>query len=302
MELAHAAGIEPALSDPETAHLVIEGNSVRSSRLVSGLHVTAREADGAVKVNVRLDEGTVIKNQVHMCFGVLHEKAEQYIKLDILLGKGSSISLLAHCVFPNAQDVIHKMDADIELAEGASYSYIEKHIHSEGFVKVLPKAKVKLGKASRFYTEFELLKGRVGEIEIDYETICGEDSIMEMTAKISGKKEDKIIIRETGHLQGDRARGVLTSRIAVTGDAIAKVFNTLTADGGHCTGHVDCKEIVKDQAKAHAIPIVEVNNPTSHVTHEAAIGSVDSKQLETLMSRGLSEDEATDLIIKGLLS
>ena len=43
-------------------------------------------------------------------------------------------------------------------------------------------------------------------------------------------------------------------------------------------------------------------HPKAHVTHEAAIGSVDSKQLQTLMARGLSEDEAVDLIIQGLLS
>ena len=53
---------------------------------------------------------------------------------------------------------------------------------------------------------------------------------------------------------------------------------------------------------AKAVPIVEVNDPTAHVTHEAAIGSVDSKQLQTLLSRGLTEDEAVDLIIEGLLS
>ncbi|MEN6297605.1 MAG: SufD family Fe-S cluster assembly protein, partial [Rectinema sp.] len=55
-------------------------------------------------------------------------------------------------------------------------------------------------------------------------------------------------------------------------------------------------------ARARAIPVVQVNNHLAHVTHEAAIGSVDSKQLETLLSRGLTEDEATDLIIQGLLS
>jgi Fe-S cluster assembly scaffold protein SufB len=47
---------------------------------------------------------------------------------------------------------------------------------------------------------------------------------------------------------------------------------------------------------------VEVLHPKAHVTHEAAIGSVDNKQLETLMSRGLSEDDAVDVIINGLLS
>jgi hypothetical protein len=47
---------------------------------------------------------------------------------------------------------------------------------------------------------------------------------------------------------------------------------------------------------------VDVKDPRAHVTHEAAIGSVDSKQLQTLMSRGLSEEEAVELIIQGLLS
>jgi Fe-S cluster assembly scaffold protein SufB len=37
------------------------------------------------------------------------------------------------------------------------------------------------------------------------------------------------------------------------------------------------------------------------VTHEAAIGTVNRKELETLMARGLSEKEAVDLIIRGML-
>jgi hypothetical protein len=38
------------------------------------------------------------------------------------------------------------------------------------------------------------------------------------------------------------------------------------------------------------------------VTHEAAIGSVDSTQLQTLMAHGLDEEEASDVIIQGLLN
>ena len=65
---------------------------------------------------------------------------------------------------------------------------------------------------------------------------------------------------------------------------------------------MDCTEIVQDNASVNAVPIVTVNNPKAHITHEAALGSVDSKQLQTLMAHGLSEEEATDLIIQGLLS
>ncbi|MCF6291434.1 MAG: SufD family Fe-S cluster assembly protein [Desulfobacterales bacterium] len=66
-------------------------------------------------------------------------------------------------------------------------------------------------------------------------------------------------------------------------------------------GHVDCLEIVCDNATASAIPIVRVTNPLAKVTHEAAIGSVDKRQLETLMAHGLTPEEAVDVIVKGIL-
>jgi hypothetical protein len=155
---------------------------------------------------------------------------------------------------------------------------------------------------ARFKTDFELLQGRVGKIEIDYETTCLAHSIMEMTAKINGSGNDIIKIKESGVLEGEGARGVLTSRVALRQNAQAEIYNKLVATAPFARGHVDCKEIVQDKAIASAIPIVEVKDPKAHITHEAAIGSVDSKQLQTLMARGLSEDEAVELIIQGLLS
>jgi len=39
----------------------------------------------------------------------------------------------------------------------------------------------------------------------------------------------------------------------------------------------------------------------ARVTHEAAIGSVNRQELETLMARGLDEADAVDVIIRGML-
>jgi uncharacterized protein len=47
---------------------------------------------------------------------------------------------------------------------------------------------------------------------------------------------------------------------------------------------------------------VIVRDDQARVTHEAAIGTVNKKELETLMSRGLDEDEAVDVIIRGMLN
>lgn len=49
------------------------------------------------------------------------------------------------------------------------------------------------------------------------------------------------------------------------------------------------------------MPIVMVRDERARVTHEAAIGSVNRKELETLTARGLTEEKAIEVIIRGML-
>ncbi len=56
-----------------------------------------------------------------------------------------------------------------------------------------------------------------------------------------------------------------------------------------CDGTFDSEQISKaigySDDEMNAVPIVEVNNPKAHIAHETSLGSVDSKQLQTLMAR-----------------
>ncbi|MFP4458392.1 MAG: SufB/SufD family protein [Candidatus Zixiibacteriota bacterium] len=291
------------LHDPDAAHIVVNHNKVLGLTAVPGLNVDVEEVEDGINAKISVDEGVKIQKKVHICFGMLPKSGIQKINLDVNINDGASIGILAHCVFANSEDVEHIMDAKIKLGKNANYSYLEKHVHGKhGGVKVIAKAKIDIGENSSFKTEFDLIKGRVGLIDMEYEATAAKNGLIDMLAKISGKGDDVIKINEIGHLAGERSRGVLTSKIAVRDNARAEIKNTMTATGAYSRGHVDCKEIVKDNATAMAIPIVDVQNPKAHITHEAAIGSVDNKQLETLMSRGLDEDEASELIIEGLLS
>lgn len=289
--------------DPNVARLTINENKVLESNTVPGLAVDVKELADGVDIKMELEDHRVIEKPVHLCFGVIPKKGVQRIILDVVIGKQAKISLKAHCVFPFAVDVQHLMNAKIRLKEGANYSYFERHVHSEtGGVSVIPKAEIHVGEYAQFKTEFELIRGRVGLIDINYLTYAQKHALVDMTARINGSVDDRIKISETSILEGEYARAVLTSKVAVRNEAKAEIFNKITALAPYARGHVDCKEIVKDNAVAVANPIVDVRDARSHVTHEAAVGSVDKKQLETLMSRGLSEDDASELIIQGLLS
>ncbi len=289
-------------ADSDVAHVVVHENRVVGANLVPGLRVETEELTNGVALQVGVDEGARIDQRVHMCFGVLPEEGLQEIVLDVDIEEESMIDILAHCVFPNAVDVTHEMEAEINVGPGASYRYLERHVHGEaGGVDVIPKAKVHLAEGARFETEFELVEGRVGEIDIDYETWCAAHSSLQMVARIAGSADDRINIREIGHLEGEEAVGALLSRISVEDEAVADIYNELTASAPYARGHVDCKEVVQDDAIARAVPVVDVRDPLARVTHEASIGSVDSKQLQTLLVRGMDEEEAVEMIVQGML-
>jgi Fe-S cluster assembly scaffold protein SufB len=297
-----AGGDVGALADAGTAHLAASGHSILSSRNVEGIDVDAKETGSGIAARILVREGVKLERPVHLCFGVLHKKGTQEIKMDVTLEKNSSATFIAHCIFPNAEKVRHIMDAVVNIGENADMRYSETHYHGPyGGIEVVPKLVVKVGKNGRYFTDFTLTTGRVGKLGIDYAVDAGENAVVELVARVFGHAKDTIVIQEKVSLNGDNARGLIKARVAIEDEATAEIRGITEGNAAGARGHVDCMEIVKDHAVAKAYPLVQVTHPLAKVTHEAAIGSVDRRQMETLMAHGLSPEEAVDVIVKGIL-
>lgn len=297
-----AGGDKGVFTNREIAHLVASGHKILSMRKVDGLEVEARETFQGIKARVTVKEGVKIKNPVHLCFGILHKKGTQKIKINVRLERDSSAHFIAHCIFPKAERVRHIMDAVIEIGEGAEMRYSETHYHGlYGGVEVMPKAVIKVRTNGRYFTDFNLVTGRVGRLFIDYSSELEDSAVVEMVARVFGHGDDDIKIKEKAVLSGKNSRSLIKTRVALEDSAKAEVTGITEGNAEGARGHVDCMEIVKDNAIAVAIPIVNVTNPMAKVTHEAAIGSVDRRQMETLMAHGLTPEEAVDVIVRGIL-
>jgi Fe-S cluster assembly protein SufB len=59
--------------------------------------------------------------------------------------------------------------------------------------------------------------------------------------------------------------------------------------------------ILSDLAKSDTFPKIEVKNNSSKVDHEASVSKISKEQLNYLRLRGLSEDEASKLIVTGFI-
>lgn len=297
------SGGDPSfLRSPKVATLVISGNRVLGANEVPGVHVEAQEFDRGVRIKLFVEPGTRLETPAHLCFGVIPAEGVQEILPEFEIGEGAKAEFIAHCTFPNAVQVRHLMEARIHVGRNAEMKYSETHYHGEmGGVEVIPKAEVTVDEGGQYTSEFALTTGRVGRLAFDYVVDVAARGVAELVVKAYGYGDDAITVKETIRLNGEHARGLTKSRIAVRDQATSEVIATTEGNAPYARGHVDCIEIVRDQAVASAIPLVRVRDERAYVTHEAAIGTVNKKELETLMARGLDEEKAVDVIIRGML-
>jgi len=297
-----AGGLPEVFNSQEMAYLMIHGNEIVTSHLIEGLELDCQPTETGMNINFTMRAGYKFDKPVNICFGLVPESGLQQIIVNGTIEDGAQLEFLAYCVFPNAVQVRHEMEGNIQIGDGATFKYTEVHYHgNEGGIEVIPNLKVDMGKDSRYIGNFYLTKGRAGLIRIDYEVEVGENSRAELLVKVLSSGTDDIEIKEALDLSGKGSRGTASTRIVGKDDSRNNVINRITARREGCIGHVDCIETLVGNAQAKATPIVDVRDRRAIVTHEAAIGSINSKQLETVMAKGHDESAATDILIQGLL-
>ncbi len=297
-----AGGDPQALQLPDVATLVVSSSDVLMAHEIPGVHFEAQPLEHGVQARLSVEAGARVERPVHLCFGVIPAEGLQEIVAEYEIGDGAEVQFLAHCSFPNAVKVRHHMRARIHVGRDARLTYTEEHFHGPtGGVEVLPQAQVTVEDGGRFITTFSLTRGRVGRLALDYAVDAGAGAVVEMTTKAYGHADDQIQVNEVVRLNGEKSRGLTRTRVAARDAAVSQVYTTMEGNAPGARGHMDCTEVVRGHARAHNTPVVVVRDDQAQVTHEAAIGTVNRKELESLLARGLEEDEAVDLIIRGMI-
>lgn len=297
-----AGGKSDVLKTPRVASAVISGNRVLATNLVEGVSIETEESEHGVNARITVAPGTKVDYPVHLCFGMIPSEGRQEITSEFEIGEGAEVGFLAHCTFPNAIDLEHVMSARIHVGPGATMRYSEAHYHGpHGGIRVLPTTHAQVDEDGWLESEFSLIHGRVGQLDVRFEVDVAARGVVELSTKAYGLADDEIKVNEIVRLNGEGARGLTKTRVAVRDRATSEIYTTAEGNAPGAVGHMDCTEIVRDAAVARNVPVVVVRNERARVTHEAAIGSVNRKEMETLMARGLDEDEAVDIIIRGML-
>lgn len=102
-------------------------------------------------------------------------------------------------------------------------------------------------------------------------------------------------------LQGDGASGEIISRVVSEGGTVIS-RQMLSGDVKGTLGHMECSGLLlNDRGVIHSIPELRGAHPDINLSHEAALGKISDEELSYLMTRGLTEEQARSLIIRGFL-
>jgi hypothetical protein len=143
-EAYETAGGDPgALCNKNFAGLVVSHNRILFRNDVAGVHIEGAETPRGARAKITVEAGAIVKDPVHLCFGIIPQEGHQEIVSDFEIGERARVNFVAHCFFLNAVKVKDVMDAKIHVGKDAEVTYSETHYHGEvGGVEVLPVAKV----------------------------------------------------------------------------------------------------------------------------------------------------------------
>ncbi|MBO8167095.1 MAG: SufD family Fe-S cluster assembly protein [Kosmotoga sp.] len=283
--------------------IIVSGDKVIGRNTVEGVELKAKGLENGVEIWLEVKDGIQVENPIHLCTGYLKPEGTQLVLIHTKLGKAAKANFLSHCVFPNGKEFTHRMISDIELSESAKMSYEDVHFHSkDGGVTVEAIYNAHLSEKSVFRNTFHLTKTRVGKLKVEMKVNLDKEAVAEIESKVYEKQDDYVEIIEELNLNGERSSGIAKSVVFATDSSKARIINRAYGNAPYARGHIECKEIVKGgNVNVGTIPELYVKDEKAELTHEASIGRMNVKQLETLMAKGLTENEAIELIVKGML-
>ena len=197
---------------------------------------------------------------------------------------------------------MHNGIHSFHLAKNSKVEYIERHIgegNGEGGKILNPVTKIYLKEGSSLTMESTQLGGLTSTVrktfaKLEDNTLLNVKENILTTDSQTAKTQFKV------ELLGENSRVEVVSHSVARGNSIQE-FKSNIIGKNQCFGHVECDGMLLDNAQISSLPIVTAKDNRASLVHEAAIGKIANDALVKLMTLGLTEKEAEDVIIEGFL-
>ena len=252
---------------------------------------------------IYIPKGVKIEKPLQSYFRINTEQMGQFERTLIIVDEGASLNYVEGCTAPKySKDSLHAAVVEIYVKKGGYCRYSTVQNWSNNIVNLVTK---------RAYVEenghMEWIDGNIGSmVNMKYPAcILAGPYAKGTTISIAFAGAEQY--QDTGakmiHLAPNTTSQIISKSICRGG---GKVNYRGTVRHGknanNSKSHVECDTLILDNiSTSDTIPTNIVQNGTSYIEHEATVSKVSEEQLFYLMSRGLTEQQATEMIIMGFI-
>lgn len=270
---------------------------------VSTENITISPKEDKPGIDIYIKPGT--KNEsVHIPVILTETGMSDLVYNDFYIGEGADVLIVAGCGIHNDGSATSEHDGihTFHIGKNAHIRYVEKH-YGEGDgtgQRILnPQTIVEMEEDSLCEMEMVQIKG-VDSTKRETWANLKDGAKMIMTEKLMTHGEQYAESNMEFNLNGAGSSAQVISRSVAKGNS-SQVFYPRVVGNAPCRAHVQCDSIIMDNAKVRSIPEIAANHTEAQLVHEAAIGRIAGDQIIKLMTFGLTEEEAENVIIQGFL-
>ncbi len=250
---------------------------------------------------IKVHKGHKAVLPLQACFFIKAERFKQMVHNLIIMEEDSSLNIINGCATADyVNSGVHVGVTEIFLEKNSYLSYTMIHDWSDE-VEVRPRTGIEVDENSTFISNYISIKR--SKITQSYPTckLKGKDSRAVFNSLIYAPKKSIYDIGAKVLLEGENSRAEVISRtISGGGDVIAR--GELVGLRKDIKAHLECDGmLLNNEGEIRAIPILTAKHPDVDMSHEASVGKIAEEEIFYLTSRGISEDQAVSLIVKGFL-
>lgn len=236
-------------------------------------------------------------------FRINNEKSGQFERTLIIVDEGADVHYVEGCTAPTySKDSLHAAVVEIVILPGGKCRYSTVQNWSNNIINLVTK------RAKVFANgQMEWIDGNIGSaVNMKYPAciLAGEGAKGTcISIAVAGKGQFQDAGARMIHL-APHTTSTIISKSVVRNGGVANYRGTVrhAPQAEHCKSHVECDTLILDDiSKSDTIPSNEVFNNTSYIEHEATVSKINEEQLFYLMSRGISEKDATQMMIMGFI-
>ncbi len=250
---------------------------------------------------IRSLPGAEIANPVQSCLHISKERTSQHVHNIVIAEENSQIHIITGCsTSEHLTSGLHVGVSEFYVKKGATLKFTMIHDWGEK-INVRPRTVAYVEEGGVLISNYISLKP-VGSLEMNPVThLNGKGAVARFNSVLVAGAKSHMDVGSTVILKGEESRAEIISRAITTGGTIIARGNLIGTVPG-VKAHLECKGLILNEGLLHAIPELQGSIPGVEMSHEAAVGKIDQREIEYLMARGLDEDEAVSTIVRGFLN